>query len=317
MFYARFLTPNRWVARGVGVLLSTVVGICAAAQADVMMVKHAQGQTSIPAKPAKTVVLDVASLDTLHTLGVDVAGLPTTKLPAHMAQYEDKKYLRAGSLFEPDYEALHKAKSDLVIVGGRSATKFKEVARIAPTIDLTVSTDTLVDSVFRNARLLGSIYGKEEVAQQKLAELEASIAQLNDEAASAGTGLVILTSGQRMSAYGPGSRFGVIHDSFGVKPAVTTLKTSNHGQAVSFEFIAKTDPDWLFVIDRDAVVGREGEAAQRLLDNELMHTTKAWKNQRVVYLDALNWYLLGSAGLTSLKANVDQLLRAFNGNSKT
>ena len=46
---------------------------------------------------------------------------------------------------------------------------------------------------------------------------------------------------------------------------------SNHGQAISFEFIAQTDPDWLFVIDRDAAIGREGTSAQRMLDLSLIH----------------------------------------------
>ena len=110
-----------------------------------------------------------------------------------------------------------------------------------------------------------------------------------------------------MSAYGPGSRFGVIHDAFGVKPAVTDLKTSNHGQAVSFEFIAQTDPDWLFVIDRDAAIGREGTSAQQLLDNDLVRGTKAWKNKHVIYLDGPNWYSLGAAGLTALQESVNEI----------
>ena len=37
-----------------------------------------------------------------------------------------------------------------------------------------------------------------------------------------------------------GSRFGVIHDAFGVKPA--TAGRVNHGQAISYEFIARPIP---------------------------------------------------------------------------
>ncbi|MFP3624862.1 iron ABC transporter substrate-binding protein, partial [Burkholderia sp. SIMBA_051] len=40
-------------------------------------VKHARGETAVPSNPAKTVVLDLAVLDTLHALGVDVAGVPS------------------------------------------------------------------------------------------------------------------------------------------------------------------------------------------------------------------------------------------------
>ena len=119
----------------------------------------------------------------------------------------------------------------------------------------------------------------------KIDALRASIAALHGKAGAAGTGLIVLTTGGKMSAYGPGSRFGVIHDAFGVKPAAAGLSVSNHGQAISYEFIAQTDPDWLFVIDRDAAIGREGSPARSMLDNALIRPTKAWKNGRVVYLN--------------------------------
>ena len=110
-----------------------------------------------------------------------------------------------------------------------------------------------------------------------------------------------------------GSRFGVIHDAFGVKPAAAGLSVSNHGQAISYEFIAQTDPDWLFVIDRDAAIGREGSPARSMLDNALIRPTKAWKNGRVVYLNNYNWYLLGSAGLDAMQQSVDEVARALAG----
>ncbi len=100
---------------------------------------------------------------------------------------------------------------------------------------------------------------------------------MKEKAANKGTGLLILTSGGKISAYGPGSRFGVLHDSFGVKPAAPDLSIGNHGQPVSSEFILETNPDWLFVIDRDAAIGREGNSAKQVLDNELVRQTNAWK----------------------------------------
>lgn len=53
------------------------------------------------------------------------------------------------------------------------------------------------------------------------------IATLKTRAATAGTGLIVLTTGGKVSAYGPGSRFGVLHDSFGIQPAVAKLDTAN------------------------------------------------------------------------------------------
>ncbi|MCJ9714365.1 ABC transporter substrate-binding protein, partial [Bordetella hinzii] len=188
-----------------------------------------------------------------------------------------------------------------------SAPKYGELSRLAPTVDLTVDPKDLVGSVERNARLVADIYGRQAEAEAKIAALKTSIAALQARAGKAGTGLIILTTGGKMSAYGPGSRFGVIHDAFGLAPAARDLKVSNHGQAMSFELISQLDPDWLFVIDRDAAIGREGTSARQLLDNALMRQTKAWKNQHVVYLNAFNWYSLGAAGLTSLQQSVQEV----------
>lgn len=66
------------------------------------------------------------------------------------------------------------------------------------------------------------------------------------------------------------------------------------------------------MIDRDAAIGREGTSAQRMLDNDLIRPTKAWKQQRVVYLNGYNWYLLGSAGLSAMQQNVDDIARALS-----
>lgn len=301
-------------ARRLALLSIAAFGFAALpAQAQNVSIRHASGTTAVPAKPKKVIVLDVTSLDILATLGVDaVAGVPTAKLPRHLARYDDKKYLRAGTLFEPDFEAIHAANPDLIVVGGRSQAKYKELSQLAPTIDLTADRTDLLGSLERNTNLLAGLFGKEAQARAALDKLHRSIADLKSKAASAGPGLVILTTGGKMSAYGPGSRFGVLHDTFGIKPAVANLNTSNHGQAISFEFILKTNPEWLFVIDRDASIGREGSSARRLLDNELVRQTRAWKSGQVVYLDGLNWYVLGGAGLTAMQQNVEQLARALS-----
>jgi iron complex transport system substrate-binding protein len=159
-------------------------------------------------------------------------------------------------------------------------------------------------------QLLGTIFGKQAQAKTHLAKLETSMADLRQEASKAGKGLLVLTTGGKMSAYGPGSRFGLLHSEFGIVPAVEGLATTNHGQAVNAEFILKTNPEWLFVIDRDVATGQDSGAAKKVLDNELVAQTTAWKKNQVVYLDPTNWYLIGG-GLTAMQASVDQIAKAI------
>jgi len=307
--------PRRRAIAALGAALSLSFGALPAQAQSMVQIKHASGTTAVPASPKKVIVLDAATLDNLAALDVAVAGVPTMSttarpLPRHLARFNNVP--KVGTMFEPDYEKINAAKPDLIIVGGRSQAKYAQLAKIAPTIDMTVERTNLVGSARNNLTLLGGLFGKQARATELTTKLDASIAALKTRAATAGTGLVILTTGGKMSAYGPGSRFGVLHDSFGIKPAVAKLDTANHGQAISFEFIQKTNPDWLFVIDRDAAIGREGTAAAKFLDNELVRQSNAWKNKRVVYLDGFNWYTLGSAGITALQENVDQLTRAMD-----
>jgi iron complex transport system substrate-binding protein len=282
------------------------------AVAQTIAVKHAAGQTTVPVSPKKVIVFDLATLDTMKVLGVKASAVPEVQYPASLTEYADKAIPKVGTLFEPNYEAVFGASPDLIIVAGRSAPKYAELAKIAPTIDLTVDPKDLIGSVKRNTTILGDIFNKKEQAASALAQLDTSIKVLHDKAQKAGPGLIVLTVGNKMSAYGPGSRFGVIHDAFGVKPAATNLTTTNHGQSVSFEYIHKLDPQWLFVIDRDTAIGRAERSAQQVLDNELIRKTTAFKKNHIVYLDSANWYLLGGAGLSALSSNIAQISKAFD-----
>jgi iron complex transport system substrate-binding protein len=299
------------------ILAATIAGTVALASfafpafAQEITVEHAQGTTVLAAKPTKVLVFDVASLDNLNALGVEVAGVPTLSMPPYLEKYEGADYAKIGSLFEPDFEAVNAAEPDLIIVGGRSRAKYADLAKLAPTIDLSTDQADFVGSIRKNMETLGRIFGKEAEAKTELAELDAALAGVKEVAGKAGKGLLVLTTGGKMSAYGPGSRFGVLHSDFGVVPARDDLVAkANHGQAISFEFILETNPDWLFVIDRDAAIGREGQAAAQFLDNDLVNQTTAWKNKQVVYLNGTHWYLVGG-GVTALKAEAELVAKAL------
>lgn len=280
----------------------------AEAQGETIRVTHAQGETEVPVNPETVVTFDVGALDTLDQLGVEVDGVPQGFLPDHLAKYDGDDYLNAGTLFEPDYEAVNAAEPDLIIVGGRSAEAYSELERIAPTIDVTLDGSDFLGSFKEQTGTLAEIFEKEAAAATALEALDTKIAATKQATEGVGAGLVVLTTGGEVSAYGPGSRFGsMIHDVLGVEPADPGIKVDTHGEAVSFEYIAETDPDWLFVIDRDVAIGEsEGGAAEKVLDNDLVGQTTAWQQQQVVYLDPVRWYLVGS-GLNSLDAMVTQI----------
>lgn len=299
---------------GFAVLFAFLASQSTAADKSTITVAHAQGETTLDGRPKKVFTFDLASLETLDAIGVEVAGVVNALIPAHLSKYKGEEYLKIGSLFEPDFEVINAAQPDLIIVAGRSSPKYKTLSQIAPTIDLTVTDDGVLASAFRNARTLGKIFGKEDDVEARIADVEAAVKLVREKSRGAGRGLIVLTTGGRMSAYGPQSRFGALHTDFGIRPAVEQLDRAIHGQGVSFELILKANPDWLFVVDRDAAIGQEGQPAAKLLDNALVARTTAWQKNQVVYLDAVRWYLIGG-GLLSLKANALQIADAFGKNS--
>jgi len=296
-----------------GIAAALIGGLLAAtsvpALAEDILVTHAQGETSVPVNPAKVITFDLATIDTLDALGVEIAGLPGTNLPEYLSKYGEDKYLKVGSLFEPDYEAVAAAAPDLIIVAGRSSAAYPELAKIAPTIDLSNDWTKFEASIRANSEILGQIFSKQDEIKALETKLDESIATAKAKAPEAGTALVILTNAGEVTAFGPGSRFGWLYDTLGLKAAASSAEAGAHGDAVSFEYILEANPDWLFVIDRDAATGG-AEAAKQVLDNELVGQTNAWKNGHVVYLDPVRTYII-NGGLPAFTLLVDQVADAL------
>lgn len=287
------------------ILMSVVCAVSAYAE---VTVETATGKAVVAGVPEKVAVFDIAVADTLHALGVEMAGVPS-KLYVSYLQDLSGKATQVGTIFEPDYEALAVMAPDLVIVGPRTSDKVEALSQIAPVINMSIMGGDVEAALRARIAAYGKIFGIEAKADALLADLDARIAEARAAVKGKGKGLIILTNGNKISAFGPGSRFGWIHSVVGLPLATENLEVSVHGHAISFEFIAEVDPDWLLVIDRGAAIGQEG-AAQATLDNAIIARTKAAKAGRIVYLDPAPIYVAGG-GATSLLNTLDELIAAF------
>lgn len=305
----RTVWTRRQALAGLGVVLTAPWSLAQAAQ---VAVKDNTGEVSLPLQPKTVLVFDLGALDIIQSLGGAVQGVPNQALPPLLDAYKDPaKYPRIGSLFEPDYEKLKALKPDLIIAGNRTLPKIAELSKFAPVLDVTVGDGDQLTQIYRNIRSISAIYGVPQKGEEQIQTINSEIAAVKALAQKKGTGLMLMTNGGKMSVYGPGSRFDMLYTVFGVQPIKDKIEVSKHGQAVSFEYLLKTNPDWLLVLDRDAAIGREGASARKLLDNKLVHATKAWRNQHIIYLNAANWYLLSNAGPGALRENLKQLSDAF------
>lgn len=280
--------------------------------AEIAVSTYYGDETVVPYDPQVIVVLDYAALDTLDALGLGdrVVAIPSgTTVPPYLSSYESSA-ANVGNLFEADFEAINALEPDLIVAGGRSQGIVAELAEIAPTIDLTFNwgSEPFLESVEMNTAVIGEIFGIQDEVAAVLAGLHASIEDVHAQAADDGLGLVIMTSGGEVSAYGPDpeGRFDLVYNVLGITPAAEQVAIDTHGDAISFEFLADTNPDLLVVLDRDSAIGAEGESAQAILDNELVNGTNAVTNGKVVYVDTAKWYL-AFGGLTSLQSMIDSI----------
>lgn len=195
---------------------------------------------------------------------------------------------------------------DLIIIAHRQSDSFKEFSKIAPTIYLDDDYTNYVDRFKHNTEVIGKIFNKENEVKDKLAKIDKSIADLKKKTSSTDkNGLVVMANDGKISAFGSKSRYGFIHDVFGVKPADKNIEASLHGQSISYEYIAKTNPDYMFVVDRGTAIGTKSSTKQ-VVENDYVKSVKAVKNNHVVYLDSATWYLSGG-GLESMAQMVKEV----------
>lgn len=279
---------------------------------NTVTIEHQQGKTDVPVNPQKVAVFNIATLDMMDALQIPVTAVPQTTVhfPDFLAKYSGNEYQNIGTLFEPNYELLSTIKPDIILAGGRTNDAYKKLSGIAPTISLEIDTADFANSLTTRMQQLGTIFNKTDDAQKLITEFKQKIETARAKTANAGTALVIMVNGGKMSAYGPKSRFGFIFDELNFKPATTFTEAGRHGNAVTAEFLLSVNPDWLFVLDRDTAIGKPAaESAQQVLDNELVQKTQAWQNNHIIYLDSTAMYIAG--GIQTYSRLIDQINAAL------
>ncbi|CAM2862380.1 siderophore ABC transporter substrate-binding protein [Actinomyces slackii] len=297
---------------------SSAPGAASSASAEAvtypLTVTDGKGEVTIEAEPKKVVVLDITTMDSLVALGLAdrVVGIVSggDSLPMKLGDSYGSAEV-VGSFHEPDIEKVASLEPDLVIVGGRAEDSYEAMAEKFTTILMPGGRETaFTERLTGAADLLGSVFGVTAKATEVVDAYKTKAEQVKAKASGIGKGLILMTSGGKISAYGPGSRFGLIHDDLGVAPAIEDVKAATHGDSVSLEAVNQANPDWLFVVDRDAAIGESGQAAKEVLNTELVTSTTAWTKNQVVYLDGQSWYIVG-AGLNNAPIMVDEIKTAI------
>lgn len=279
--------------------------------ASVITITHELGTAEVPVNPKRVAVLDYSVLETIDFLGVTPEIIvPKTHLPDYLDKYKGDAYGDAGSLVEPNVEAINEFKPDLIIIGGRQASLYEEFSKIAPTVYTSINYNDFWSELERVNLMIGDIFGRNKEVKAELGQLKSQAEEISKAAADSGKkALVIQTNDGNISAYGPGSRFGIIHGVLGITPVDNTIEVSKHGMEIGFEYIAEKNPDLIFVVDRTTVVGGSNTAS-KTLDNDLVNNTTAAKDGKIINLNPATWYLSGY-GLESVPMMLSEVSAAL------
>ena len=277
---------------------------------------HKLGTTLVQQRPQRVAVLDMNEVDFLDQLGVPVAGMVKDYVPHFLTRYKDDQGIGdLGAIVQPNLERIHALQPDLILMTSIQASHYQELSQIAPTLHFDVdyqnSESKHIEVVKQHLLTLGRIFGKEDIASRKAQELDARVAAARtvtqDRPEKA---LIVLHNNGAFSSFGVQSRYGFVFDALGVKPASSAIEAGLHGQPISSEFIQQANPEIIYVVDRTAVMEHRPVMTAAQMANPLLRQTNAWKNGRVVFVDADAWYIT-AASVTSLQRVIDDVLKGY------
>lgn len=278
---------------------------------ETVEIKHLSGTAMVPMNPQRVVVLDYGILDSFQELGLPFAAMSKGIVPTYLSGIENAEGVAdIGDVKTPNVEKINEIDTELIIMSTRQLPMYEELSKLAPTLNLNIDERDYLNSFRHNQRILGELFGVEKEVEQALEEIDARIVAIQEQVADSDKkGLIILTNEGRMSSYGKGSRFGIIHDVFGIAEADPNIEVARHGQALSNELIQELNPDYLFVIDRGTAIQRDATDKENFV-NPLIAQTNAYKDGKIIFLSPDVWYL-GGGGLKSMKIMIDEIEEAI------
>ena len=199
---------------------------------------------------------------------------------------------------------------EVIFIGGRLSSSYDALTEIAPVVFLSTDSEIgVVESVRKNANTIASMFGEEENVEGLMADFDSRISALAEFAEGKNAIVGMCTSGG-FNVLGNDGRCSLIGIEVGFENVGvdSNIDTSTHGNEASFEFVVEKNPDYIFVMDRDAAIGTDGaQLAKDIVENELVMGTDAYKNGRIVYLEHPAVWYTAEGGINALDIMLSDL----------
>ncbi len=273
------------------------------------LIRHAGGETEVPAEPQRIVSLFNHLTEGLLALDIQPVGAVTLEgnfvgyLLPMLADTEP-----VGTIPEPSLEAILALEPDLILGGPLHTDIYDQLSRIAPTIlvpdEIFNARQTLVD--------LGVVLGMEDAASARIARFDERLAEAREQlqrVAPDAIAAFIRAEPQAFRISGMSSSAGkILHEELGF--AVDPLVAGNPSghEYLSLEVLPELQADYVFLMVDDE------ERAEEFKTSPLTQNIPAVSQGRVFRVDRSLW-LLGHSGVIGAEMIVDDVLE-FLGESE-
>ena len=260
---------------------------------NTVTVTDVRGEVEIPANPKRIVDLSGNS-DILSILGYKVVGTANsdaydyTKFPSYLEEtLSGAKILGYSMQDTMDVEAVMNLNPDLIVISTVQEKMYDALSEIAPTVMIQLEALNWKEDV----RALGKVFGKEDVANEWIANYEAKAKEAGDKIkAKYGddtTYLSFLASGGQFFVF-DGAGFGdVLYKDMGLaKPEGMPEQTDISLPVVTYEGLAAIKADYIFAIATD-------EDLAQLEANSIWNNLPEVKNGNVVILESSPYFNQG------------------------
>jgi len=277
------------------------------------IVKHAMGETKVPADPKRVVLLEYF-LDPIVALEEEVIAVPSAE---SWAGYDAPDYLKErheGELtfipdpYEINIEQIMSLQPDLIIGYKGSHDKiYEDLSKIAPTVIVSHEWGNFRESV----REFGKIFGKEEKAELVIKEYDQKVAEAREKIKDIVDGKEVMflrINNKAYRVYGEYGQIGrLLYEDLGMS-IMKNYPKEEWSQDLTMEGLFVFNPDIIFLMTNS------GEGPQRLMEelekSHVWNNLEAVKSEQIYRADNFMYYGMGPIGSSIL---VDQIVENLTG----
>jgi iron complex transport system substrate-binding protein len=266
------------------------------------LIKHALGETRIPVKPQRIIVLnDIGLLDPVLSLGVKPIGT-VSYFPQYnflfwgVTNDEAAGIEIVGDGNQPNLERVILLKPDLILMREYQKSFYKQLSAIAPTV--VVDLPGLNYSFKENLRFIAQVLGESEKAEQVIAKYYERVKSLQnlmgERLKKIEVSVINLFAESLIATYSDNETYNQVFQDIGIRLIPTLVNQKEDTLVSSIEVLKKYDADVLFVMNDTQ------QLTQTFFKNPLLTTLKAAQNNQVYEVQVNRWWTFGFFGVNKL-----------------